>query len=195
MAPIKKAEAARHKGVSRAAVTAATKDGGALAAALVAGGKLVNPEHPAFRQWMGEEARGPTVAVRDLELSALNRQKRAAEVEKLELANAETRGALISRQLVKTHVYALIDGLFIRLLRDAAPSMARRVHDLASSGASVDECIQMARETISKNLKQVKDSACRTLGKHEKEETRGAKRRPPKRRRTRVAARPAGPRS
>ena len=194
MAPITKADAARRKGVSRAAVTSATKGGGALAAALVAGGRL-DPEHGAFRQWLGEEARGPTVRAGDPELQALTRQKRAAEVEKLELANAETRGALISRQLVKTHVVALIDGLFIRLLRDAAQSIAIRVHDLASSGASVEECIQVVREVLSKNLKQVQDSTRRTLGKHEKEQTRGAKRRPPKRARVRAAARAASRRS
>jgi hypothetical protein len=94
---------------------------------------------------------------------ALRRRKLEAEALKLELANAQKSGELVSRAFVELHVMGLIDGTNRRLLGDGAKTIATRVSSMARGGASAEECHQAVREQISNQLARVKDAARRKL--------------------------------
>lgn len=80
-----------------------------------------------------------------------------------QLANAETEGTLISRDLVKQHVTSLIDAAFRRLLTDTPKTIARRVYAMARSATNVEEAEATVKEIISSQLKPIKQSAARVL--------------------------------
>lgn len=79
------------------------------------------------------------------------------------LKNEETEGALISRELVKTHVFGAIEAGNRRLLGDSPKTLARRLYALAKSGADVEVAEQTVREIIGSQLKPVKATAVRVL--------------------------------
>src|SRR5438874_13018817 len=91
---ITRAELARRKGVTRGAVTHACQ--GELAAAIV--GRRLDANHELVRLWLAEPDGATTKTYVELLF-----QKRAAEVRRLDLLNAETEGRLISRDLVRAH--------------------------------------------------------------------------------------------
>lgn len=81
----------------------------------------------------------------------------------LRLKNDAAEGKTISRDLVRQHVFGVIDGAFRRLLGDSAKTIARRVYSLANGGASIEEAERTVTELISSQLKRVKESATRVL--------------------------------
>ncbi len=152
-----RAELARRKGVSRSAITQGCRDGGPLAAAVV--GKRVDLDHPSVRIWLSQTDH---VTPKD-DLLALARRKKTAEAVRLELANAEKAGSLISRELVQTHVFGLIESSNKRLLGDAPPSIARRAQALARANEPIETIEAAVREIISQHLSHVKVQAVRAL--------------------------------
>lgn len=151
---ITRAELARRKGCSRSAVTQLCR--GALADALV--GRRIDANHPSVRQWLAGPDLAPTQSYANLLL-----EKRQAEVRRLNLQNLETEGRLISRDLVRTHVFGAIDAGNRRLLGDASKTIARRVYGLARSGAPIEEAERTVRELISSQLRFVQTTAVRVL--------------------------------
>lgn len=89
-------------------------------------------------------------------------QKQQA-TEKIRLSNEETKGNLISRELVRDHIFAAIDALFRRLLTDAARTIAARLEPMAKSGSSPEALERETREQLSKQLKAIKSRASRVL--------------------------------
>lgn len=79
------------------------------------------------------------------------------------LANEETEGRLISRELVRTHVMGAIETANRRLLSDAVKTITRTVYSAAKSGVPVEETEKMVRETISSQLEPVKRAAIKQL--------------------------------
>lgn len=93
----------------------------------------------------------------------LDALKKIEDIRKTRLDNDETEGGLISRELIKTHVFGAIDAANRRLLSDAPKTIARRVYAAAKSSASIEEAERTIREIIGSHLKPVKATAARVL--------------------------------
>jgi hypothetical protein len=98
----------------------------------------------AFRDWLG--------ALKDLE-----------DIRKRRLDNEETEGRLISRELVKTHIFGAIEGSHRRLLGDAPKTIARTLYGMAKSDEPLEAAEERVRELISTVLKPVKATATRVV--------------------------------
>jgi len=179
---VPRARVAELKGVSRAAVTAACKDDGPLAQAVR--GTKVDLNDPAAIVWLSEPQRGPDGAAQAAEagpgptkaqMLELSRRKRAAEAEKLELQNAQTRGSLISRELVKTHIFGGQEFLSKRLLGDAAKSIASKVFNSVRAKGTLEEAQRIVRDEISKQLRATKDKQVRLLLRPDEKAPRSAR--------------------
>lgn len=171
---ITRAEAARRKGIQRSSVSKACRAGGPLEAAVR--GVQLDSGDPAFVVWITEPPRGPDAgseapespqepgtAPTKAEMLELSRRKRAAEADRLELQNAATRGELISRRLVETHVFGAIEASHKRLLGDAAKTIASKVFNSTRAKGTLEEALRLVREEISKHLRPTKDRVVRVL--------------------------------
>ena len=91
--------------------------------------------------------------------------KTLEEIEGRQVKNAQAKGDLISRDMVRTHIFGMIDDSHKRLLTDEPRALARRLSGLAKSGASLEEMEQAIRDSMSKQLRNVKATATRMLKK------------------------------
>jgi len=89
---------------------------------------------------------------------------RAIEEHKMmQLKRAQKEGELIPRDMVKTHIYGMIDALFTRFLRDAPRTISTRCYALSKSGAPVEDAESLIQGIISQHLKGVVAKANRIL--------------------------------
>ena len=95
-------------------------------------------------------------------LDAYQKQQRGRE---LYLKNEQTEGSLISRELVRAHVFGMIDALFRRLVTDVPKATAAELFVLAKSGSSLEHGKRKAKELIEKQLKPAKARIVRVLKK------------------------------
>jgi hypothetical protein len=209
-APITKADAARRRGVTAAAITKWSKK---HPDACLDGGRI-DADHPLWLAYVsGPDAAptdddedadidepAPTVARRrerdsegaeddevdldgdfesyaDLTLRELidrhgtvtglgdwlDARKTIAEIHGKELKNAELEGQLISRELVKIHVFGAIESANRRLLADASKTIAQTLYPMARRSESVEDAEKVVRDIISKILSPVKATAARVL--------------------------------
>jgi hypothetical protein len=93
-------------------------------------------------------------------LDAYQKQQRARE---LYLKNEQTEGALVSRELVLTHVFATLDVLFRRFLTDVPKTGAAEIYAQALSGASIERGESKLKDINEKQLKAVKLKILRAL--------------------------------
>lgn len=108
---------------------------------------------PIVEKWgTGRDIRDQLLALKELQVI---RGKR--------LANEETEGRLISRDLVRTHVIGVIDAGNRRLLHDAPKTIAREVYAQAAAKVDVEQAEQTVRDIIGSQLAPVKTSAARLL--------------------------------
>lgn len=77
-------------------------------------------------------------------------------IEEKRLSNAETRGTLISRHLVRSAVIDPIDGVFTRLLTDGAKTIASRAHAIALGGGDVLDVRHMIDDVLQGFIKPAK---------------------------------------
>lgn len=82
-----------------------------------------------------------------------------ATTEGRKLANAQTRGLVISREFVRAQVIGLIDGMTSRLLADVPKTLCRQLYALARSGAPVEEAEKTTRALLGKQIGSVKTQA------------------------------------
>jgi RNA-binding protein YhbY len=208
-APITKAEAARRKGVSAAAITKWSKKHPDA----VTDGRI-DSDHPAWLEYLSGADEAPTEGSdeEDDELPAptahrrrerdssededgeidfdrdfdryadltlrelidkhgsktglkdwLDARKVIAEIRGKDLKNAELEGQLISRELVKVHVFGAIEAANRRLLADAAKTIAQTLYPMARRGESVEDAEKVVRDIIGKILSPVKATAARVL--------------------------------
>lgn len=87
------------------------------------------------------------------------RLKASEEIREKRLRNEEAEGKLIERELVRVHVFGMIDAGNRRLLSDAPRTIARRLYAMAKSGVPVEDAERVVRETISSQLQVVKTHA------------------------------------
>ena len=166
-------------GVGRPAVTARCK--GKLKGAVV--GKFIDADHSEVVKYLKSKQNGKTPdahnieGIMDLTLRELVEEygtdaqfktyieavKIIADIHLKHLTAQEKRGRLIDRQMVKTHIFGLIESTFSRLLGDVPKTISRRQFAMAKAGATVAEGEALAREIISTQLKGVKATAKRNL--------------------------------
>jgi hypothetical protein len=181
---ISRAELARRRGCSRAAVTLACRE--RLAAAVH--GRQVDAAHPETRLWLAATDRAPTApaprqaskalkasrsvgraagraAARDLrdrnELFEMALRKKRAETEALEFKLLERKGQFVERELVARAVFAYLATLSARLLRDLPKTLATRVPALrtheerqAAISKANSEAIARAKEAALRALRE-----------------------------------------
>lgn len=89
--------------------------------------------------------------------------KKIEDIREKRLNNEEVQQNLISRELVKTHVFGFLDAGNRRLLGDASKTIARRLYGLARSGAPVEEAEALVREIIGSQLEPQKQRVAKLL--------------------------------
>jgi hypothetical protein len=93
----------------------------------------------------------------------LDARKTISDIRAKDLKNDELAGRLISRDLVKAHVFGAIENANRRILGDASTTITRRLYSAARSGATVEEADAIVREILSQTLHPVKATASRVL--------------------------------
>ncbi len=79
------------------------------------------------------------------------------------LENDETEGQLISRELVKSHVFSAIESSNRRLLRDVPRTATRRLYANAKSRIPLEESETLVRDLIGSVLLPTKETLVRVL--------------------------------
>lgn len=93
-------------------------------------------------------------------LDALNKLE---EIRKKRLDNEETEGRLISRDLVKTHVFGAIEGSQRRLLTDFPKTIARLLYASANAKEPIEAAEAKVRSAVTQILKPVEATAKRVV--------------------------------
>jgi hypothetical protein len=93
----------------------------------------------------------------------IDARKKIADTYARELKNADSRGLLISRAFVRTHVIGLIEATNRRLLSDTPKTLCRELYALAKSSAPIEDAERAARNLIGKQLESVKAKATKNL--------------------------------
>lgn len=89
--------------------------------------------------------------------------KKIEDTRKTRLDNDETEGKLILREGVRIHIGGAIEAFSRRLLRDIPRTLASRMMSSVKSGATLEECEALIRDSISSQLRQVQATATRIL--------------------------------
>ena len=180
---IGRSKLARIAGVSPAAVTKACK----TQLADACHGKRLDLDHPSVRQYL--EKHGVPLTVLRPEgapdvgqlvswtlgdivdrfgtlqgfVDYVDVRKKIGETRKIELANDEKHRTLISRELVRTHVFGFIDATNRRLLNDTPRAIAMRLYAMAKAGAPKEDVEGLVRDQISSQLRALRDHASKIL--------------------------------
>ena len=83
------------------------------------------------------------------------------------IKNAELEGDLISRDLVKIHIFGAWENSNLRLLQDMPRTVTKRLQALFKSGGTLEDGEEMTRGLVSSQLKGIKTAAQRILGKED----------------------------
>ena len=81
----------------------------------------------------------------------------------LQIKNEEKEGFLISRDLVRLHVFGAIENTYARLLTDTPKTLSKRLASHVKAGRSLEEGEEIIRKVLSTQLKNVKATAQRAL--------------------------------
>lgn len=79
------------------------------------------------------------------------------------LKNDATEGTLISRELVRIHLFGALESMHRRLLGDAPKTIARRIYALAKADVPLEDGESAAKEILSSIIRPVRDKAAKTL--------------------------------
>ena len=96
-------------------------------------------------------------------LDWLKATKSIEDINEKRLKNAQTRGELVNRDLIKVGVIEPFDTAFNKLLTDGAKTIARRVSAMNGAGRSVADCEKFVADQISSFIKPAKAKIARTL--------------------------------
>lgn len=89
--------------------------------------------------------------------------KKIEDIREKRLNNEEVQRALISRELVKTHVFGFLEAGNRRLLGDTPKTIARRLYGLARSDQPIEEGEKLVREIIGSQLNPQKERVSKLL--------------------------------
>lgn len=79
------------------------------------------------------------------------------------LKNAQTRGELVNRQLVRVGIIEPLDSAHIKLLTDGAKTIARRSTAMHDAGRELEEIEKFVADQISSFIRPVKSKVARAL--------------------------------
>lgn len=97
----------------------------------------------------------------------LRARKLIEDINEKRLKNAQTRGELVSRELVKTGLIDPINSAMQRLLTDGAKTMARRVTEMNIAGRAVEDCEKFIVDQISAFIRAAKSDCKKRLQKND----------------------------
>jgi len=80
-----------------------------------------------------------------------------------ELANAQTRGALIPRDFVKTHFFGALEELSRNILKDSSKKIVRLMYAAAKAGESLEVAERTVRDILSAQLNRIKTRTARSV--------------------------------
>jgi hypothetical protein len=89
--------------------------------------------------------------------------KEIEAIEEKRLKNAEKKGQLVNRELVKRGIIEPIDSMHIKLLTDGAKTLSRRVTTMHDSGETVETIEKFIAEHITSFIRPVKSKVARAL--------------------------------
>lgn len=93
----------------------------------------------------------------------LDALKKIEEILAKHLANEETEGRLISRDMVQTSVFGALGAMTRKLLRDSPKTIARKVYALHGAGRPIEEAEAVIRENLTAQFVPMKEQAARAL--------------------------------
>ena len=85
------------------------------------------------------------------------------DINEKRLKNAQTKGELVSRELVKLGVIDPIDAAHIKLLTDGAKTIARRVTAMHDAGRPLDDVEKFVKNQITSFIRPIKAKVARAL--------------------------------
>lgn len=95
----------------------------------------------------------------------LEAAKKIEDVRASRLQSDKLQGKLISRELVKQHVFGWLDAGLRRLVTDSPRTISRRVYAAARAGEPLERAEAIVRELIESQLGPMKANAARILRK------------------------------
>lgn len=96
-------------------------------------------------------------------LDWLKATKAIEDINEKRLKNAQTKGELVNRQLVKVGIIEPIDSAHIKLLTDGSKTIARRATAMHDAGRDLEDIEKFVADQISSFIRQVKSKVARAL--------------------------------
>jgi len=96
-------------------------------------------------------------------LDFLKAVKTIEDINDRRIKNAEARGELVSRKLVKVAIIDPINSAHTKLLTDGAKTIARRVVAMTGSGRTLEECEAFVVDQLSSFIRPVKSKVARVV--------------------------------
>lgn len=93
----------------------------------------------------------------------LKATKAIEDINEKRLKNAETKGELVSRQLVRHGILDPIESAHVKLLTDGSKTIARRAAAMSGSGRDVEDIEKFVADQITSFLRPMKAKIQRTL--------------------------------
>ena len=93
----------------------------------------------------------------------LKSTKMIEDINEKRLKNAQTKGELISRKLVKDHVIDTFNSAHLRLMKDVSKSIAAGVVSKAKGGATLPEIEACVSDVVGSFIKPIKNKISRVL--------------------------------
>ena len=96
-------------------------------------------------------------------LDWLKATKEIEMINERRIKNAQAEGKLVSRELVKGAVLAPIDGVFVKLLTDAATTIASRAHAMVNAGEPENALRAMVEDQLASFIRPAKSRMAEAL--------------------------------
>lgn len=93
----------------------------------------------------------------------LNASKRMRDIEQKDLAIAERKKQLISRDLVRTHVFGYLDSTHRKILTDTVATIARTCEAEVKAGSNVETLEKLVRELLTQQLEPARVAISKRL--------------------------------
>lgn len=132
---------------------------------LLTGGKTIQVVPDDIKEF-GDMTLNELTAQFGTEAAFIDWLKATAQIESINekrLKNAETRGELVSRELVRLGVIEPVEAAHLKLLTDGAKTIAKRVTAMNGAGRSLEEVEAFVVDQISSFIKPIKAKTRKAL--------------------------------
>jgi predicted DNA-binding protein (UPF0251 family) len=93
----------------------------------------------------------------------LTAMAKVEQIEERKLRRKADSGTLVSKELVKQHVFSLVERTNIRLIQDLPVALAIEVHQQCKAGATVEEIQGTIMEAVSTEMEMTKKEVARGI--------------------------------